>query len=82
MSRPPRPYADFHSAHRDIKPSNILVFPGTQGLYSDGFRMKLADFDTATSESPIDEDSVSLHDNDGDKTYCKLSQGLIYCYFC
>ncbi|CAF3460391.1 unnamed protein product [Fusarium graminearum] len=67
-------------AHRDIKPSNILVFPGTQGLYSDGFRMKLADFDTATSESPIDEDSVSLHDNDGDKTYCAPEASRVYTY--
>ena len=33
--------------------------------------MKLADFDTATSERPIDETESSLHNNDGSRTYCK-----------
>ncbi|RFN55137.1 serine/threonine protein kinase [Fusarium flagelliforme] len=57
-------------AHRDIKPGNILIFPGTEGIYSSGFNMKLADFDTATSERPIDETESSLHNNDGSRTYC------------
>ena len=34
--------------------------------------MKLADFDTATSERPIDETESSLHNNDGSRTYCKF----------
>ncbi|GKT99137.1 serine threonine protein kinase [Fusarium langsethiae] len=67
-------------AHRDIKPSNILVFPGRQGLYSAGFTMKLADFDTATCEQPIDEALVSFHDNDGDKTYCAPEASRVYTY--
>ena len=33
--------------------------------------MKLADFDTATSQRPIDETESSLHNNDGSRTYCK-----------
>ncbi|KAF9769244.1 hypothetical protein IL306_013331 [Fusarium sp. DS 682] len=44
-------------AHRDIKPANILVFPGRDGMYSSGFQMKLADFDTATPDRPLDEGS-------------------------
>ncbi|KAG8669430.1 hypothetical protein FPOAC2_08759 [Fusarium poae] len=67
-------------AHRDIKPSNILVFPERQGLYSAGFTMKLADFDTATSELPIDEASISFHDNNGDKTYCAPEASRVYTY--
>ncbi|KAF5238344.1 hypothetical protein FANTH_10377 [Fusarium anthophilum] len=59
-------------AHRDIKPANILVFPGQDGRYSYGFRMKLADFDTATPNLPIDEDESSFQDNDGNRTYSAL----------
>jgi hypothetical protein len=32
--------------------------------------MKLADFDTATPDRPIDEDESSFQDNDGNRTYC------------
>lgn len=70
--RPSCIYTNSSSAHRDIKPANILVFPGTDGLYSAGFKMKLADFDTATPELPIDEAEFSLQDNDGNRTYCKF----------
>jgi hypothetical protein len=42
--------------------------------------MKLADFDTATSELPIDEASISFHDNNGDKTYCAPEASRVYTY--
>jgi hypothetical protein len=67
-------------AHRDIKPANILVFPGRNGLYSAGFKMKLADFDTATPELPIDEAEFSVQDNNGNRTYCKSNIPVIYCF--
>lgn len=35
--------------------------------------MKLADFDTATPNRPIDEDESSFQDNDGNRTYCNYS---------
>lgn len=35
--------------------------------------MKLADFDTATPNLPIDEDESSFQDNDGNRTYCNYS---------
>ncbi|KAI1010794.1 hypothetical protein LB503_005027 [Fusarium chuoi] len=65
-------------AHRDIKPANILVFPGQDGRYSYGFRMKLADFDTATPNLPIDEDESSFQDNDGNRTYCSPEATRLY----
>ncbi|KAG5814442.1 hypothetical protein H9Q74_002676 [Fusarium xylarioides] len=65
-------------AHRDIKPANILVFPGQDGRYSYGFRMKLADFDTATPNRPIDEDESSFQDNDGNRTYCSPEATRLY----
>ncbi|KAF5547966.1 serine threonine kinase [Fusarium napiforme] len=65
-------------AHRDIKPANILVFPGQDGRYSGGFRMKLADFDTATPDRPIDEDESSFQDNDGNRTYCSPEATRLY----
>ncbi|CVK87590.1 uncharacterized protein FMAN_05469 [Fusarium mangiferae] len=65
-------------SHRDIKPANILVFPGQDGRYSYGFRMKLADFDTATPNRPIDEDESSFQDNDGNRTYCSPEATRLY----
>ncbi|KAL9573558.1 hypothetical protein ACKAV7_002102 [Fusarium commune] len=65
-------------AHRDIKPANILVFPGQDGRYSYGFQMKLADFDTATPNRPIDEDESSFQDNDGNRTYCSPEATRFY----
>ncbi|KAF5632774.1 serine threonine kinase [Fusarium sp. NRRL 52700] len=65
-------------AHRDIKPANILVFPGGDGRYSNGFQMKLADFDTATPNRPIDEDESSFQDNDGNRTYCSPEATRLY----
>ncbi|KAF5987424.1 serine threonine kinase [Fusarium coicis] len=65
-------------AHRDIKPANILVFPGQDGRYSYGFRMKLADFDTAIPDRPIDEDESSFQDNDGNRTYCSPEVTRLY----
>jgi hypothetical protein len=35
--------------------------------------MKLADFDTATPDRPMDEDETSFQDNDGNRTYCDYS---------
>ncbi|RBR23105.1 uncharacterized protein FIESC28_04100 [Fusarium coffeatum] len=67
-------------AHRDIKPANILVFPGRNGLYSAGFKMKLADFDTATPELPIDEAEFSVQDNNGNRTYCKYNPPVVHCF--
>ncbi|KAF5010237.1 hypothetical protein FDECE_3596 [Fusarium decemcellulare] len=55
-------------AHRDINPANILVFFGEGGPedpFSRGFKLKLADFDTATTLRSIDETGLSPVDNDG-----------------
>ncbi|KAF4452974.1 serine/threonine protein kinase [Fusarium austroafricanum] len=65
-------------AHRDINPANILVFPGEHGLFSPGFKMKLADFDTATPIRPIDETAATLQDNDGNRTYCAPEASRVY----
>ncbi|KAF4340206.1 serine threonine kinase [Fusarium beomiforme] len=65
-------------AHRDIKPANILVFPGTDGTYSSGFHTKLADFDTATPDRPLDDDEFSFQDNGGNRTYCGSPEASIF----
>ncbi|KAF4468947.1 serine threonine kinase [Fusarium albosuccineum] len=60
-------------AHRDINPSNVLVFLGNGGPtspFSEGFKLKLADFDTATTWQSIDDTELSAHDNHGTRTYC------------
>ncbi|KAM0204923.1 hypothetical protein ACHAPQ_003775 [Fusarium lateritium] len=65
-------------AHRDINPANILVFPGENGVFSSGFKMKLADFDTAISIHHIDDKPITYQDNDGNRTYCAPEASRIY----
>ncbi|KAM0189445.1 hypothetical protein ACHAPI_010025 [Fusarium lateritium] len=65
-------------AHRDINPANILVFHGENGVFSSGFKMKLADFDTAISIHHIDDKPITYQDNDGNRTYCAPEASRIY----
>ncbi|SPJ79936.1 uncharacterized protein FTOL_08327 [Fusarium torulosum] len=65
-------------AHRDINPANILVFPGEDGMFSPGFKMKLADFDTAIPIHHIGDESFTNQDNDGNRTYCAPEASRIY----
>ncbi|KAF4964967.1 hypothetical protein FSARC_7145 [Fusarium sarcochroum] len=65
-------------AHRDINPSNILVFPGDAGLFTPGFKLKLADFDTATPVRSLEDTQLVSHDNDGTRTYCAPEASRIY----
>ncbi|KAH6949359.1 kinase-like domain-containing protein [Fusarium avenaceum] len=51
-------------AHRDINPANILVFPARTRCFL-LFKMKLADFDTATSIHRIADQPFTHQDNDG-----------------
>ncbi|KAG5660422.1 hypothetical protein KAF25_003028 [Fusarium avenaceum] len=65
-------------AHRDINPANILVFPGENEMFSSGFKMKLADFDTATSIHRIADQPFTHQDNDGNRTYCAPEASRTY----
>lgn len=43
-------------------------------MFSPGFKMKLADFDTAIPIHHIGDESFTNQDNDGNRTYCSLPQ--------
>ncbi|KAF4964969.1 hypothetical protein FSARC_7147 [Fusarium sarcochroum] len=56
-------------AHRDINPENILVFQDKDDPFSKDFKVKLADFDTATAAQVIDSTESGPQDNNGNRTY-------------
>ncbi|KAJ4256764.1 hypothetical protein NW762_008860 [Fusarium torreyae] len=56
-------------AHRDINPENILVFWDKDYPFSRDFKVKLADFDTATPAQLLDETTTGPQDNNENRTY-------------